>query len=70
MSNQAALENLAREITPGLVEENGNRPSAQARAAYIGTWLDERGIDLEDEDFESLMDEVKNLAPTYANAAY
>ncbi|HZP54629.1 hypothetical protein [Actinocrinis sp.] len=69
MNNHAALEQLAQEITPGLVEENGNRPSAQARAAYIGAWLDERGIDLEDEDFESLMDEVKSLAPTYANTA-
>lgn len=69
MSNQAAIEALALEITPGLVEEHGNRPNAQTRADYIARALEQRGIDLDDTDFESLMDEVKDLAPTYTLTA-
>lgn len=67
--NQAPIENIARQITPGLVEEHGNRPNAQTRADYIARWLDQAGIELDDEDFESLMDEVKDLAPTYSLTA-
>lgn len=65
MTGQVDLEVLAREITPGLIDEYGRHASQEMTACWIADYLLDHGIELNDGEADLLYDEVRDLAKTY-----
>lgn len=57
------ITDLAEQIAPGLVNELGQWPHVQSVAVYAEEWLKEHAVEIEDGDFEMLVDELGDIAP-------
>ena len=63
MTEYVDITDLAEQIAPGLVQEHGQWPHVQHIAGYAEDWLKEHAVEIEDGEFEMLVDELGDLAP-------